>query len=106
WGIVSPFAVPVLAIFTAFVISGFIVWATTGSLQKVISLQDGAFAGLWNGAIGWPPSPKHIAATLTTSTPYIFAGLSVALAFKCGLFNIGAEGQLASGAVMAAFVGY
>ena len=40
------------------------------------------------------------------STPYIFAGLAVALAFKGGLFNIGAEGQLALGAVAAAWIGY
>ena len=40
------------------------------------------------------------------ATPYILAGLAVALAFKGGLFNIGAEGQLALGAVASAWVGY
>jgi simple sugar transport system permease protein len=44
--------------------------------------------------------------SLVTATPYIFAGLAVALGFKCGLFNIGAEGQIYVGAAMAAFVGY
>jgi simple sugar transport system permease protein len=44
--------------------------------------------------------------SLVTSTPYIFAGLSVALGFRCGLFNIGAEGQVFMGALGAAFVGY
>ncbi|HEY2982386.1 MAG TPA: ABC transporter permease [Anaerolineales bacterium] len=44
--------------------------------------------------------------SLVTSTPYIFAGLSVALGFRCGLFNIGAEGQVFVGALGAAFVGY
>ena len=39
-------------------------------------------------------------------TPYILAGLAVALAFKGGLFNIGAEGQLALGALAAAWVGF
>ncbi|HEX8221746.1 MAG TPA: ABC transporter permease [Chloroflexia bacterium] len=96
------FLVPILAIFTALVLSGGLIWVTTGDLQKVIG-PDGAFAGLWNGAVG---SPENIADTLMTATPYIFAGLSVALAFKCGLFNIGAEGQLAAGAVTTAFVGY
>jgi len=43
---------------------------------------------------------------LVASTPYIFAGLSVALGFRAGLFNIGAEGQLFLGAIFAAFVGY
>lgn len=95
-------AVPLLAIFTALVISGLVIWLSTGDLSKVIG-PEGAFAGLWEGAVG---SPKRIAGTLLTATPYIFAGLAVALAFKCGLFNIGAEGQLALGAIAAAFVGY
>ena len=44
--------------------------------------------------------------TAVWASPYIFAGLAVALAFKGGLFNIGAEGQLALGAVAAAWFGY
>lgn len=100
--IAASLAVPVLAIFTALVISGVLIWVSTGDPGKAFGPQ-GAFAGLWDGAVG---SPRHIADTLVTATPYIFAGLAVALAFKCGLFNIGAEGQLALGAVAAAFVGY
>ncbi|MBI4790711.1 MAG: ABC transporter permease [Chloroflexi bacterium] len=46
-----------------------------------------------------------ISESLVTATPYIFAGLAVALGFKCGLFNIGAEGQIYIGAIVAAFVG-
>lgn len=92
-------AVPLLAVFTALVISGLVIWLTTGSVSKIFA----AYGGLWQGAAG---SPRNISETLQTATPYIFAGLAVALAFKCGLFNIGAEGQLALGAVSAAFVGY
>lgn len=44
--------------------------------------------------------------SLTASTPYIFAGLGVALGFRAGLFNIGAEGQFFIGSLGAAFVGY
>jgi simple sugar transport system permease protein len=44
--------------------------------------------------------------TAVWATPYIFAGLAVALAFKGGLFNIGAEGQLALGATFSALIGY
>lgn len=44
--------------------------------------------------------------SLTTATPYIFAGLAVALGFRCGLFNIGAEGQFFIGALTSAWVGY
>lgn len=100
--LVNALLVPLLAVFTALVIGGLVIWVSTGDILKVIG-PEGAFVGLWNGAFG---SPQRIADTLTTATPYIFAGLAVALAFKCGLFNIGAEGQLALGAVGAAFVGY
>ena len=44
--------------------------------------------------------------SLVTATPYIFAGLSVALGFRAGLFNVGAEGQLFIGTLASAFVGY
>jgi simple sugar transport system permease protein len=44
--------------------------------------------------------------SLVAATPYIFAALSVALGFRCGLFNIGAEGQVLMGALSSAFVGY
>ncbi|MBC7265205.1 MAG: ABC transporter permease [Chloroflexi bacterium] len=49
----------------------------------------------------WP-----ITESLVASTPYIFGGLAVALGFRCGLFNIGAEGQIGIGALAAAWVGY
>jgi len=44
--------------------------------------------------------------SLVTATPYIFAGLAVALGFRSGLFNIGVEGQLYMGAAAATFVGF
>jgi simple sugar transport system permease protein len=91
--------VPALAIVTALLLGAVIIWLTTGSLETALA----AYGGLWEGAFG---SPKAIAGTLVRATPYIFTGLAVALAFKCGLFNIGAEGQLALGAVCAAWVGY
>jgi ABC-type uncharacterized transport system permease subunit len=47
-----------------------------------------------------------ITESLAASTPYILAGLSVALGFHCGLFNIGAEGQFLMGALGSAYVGY
>jgi simple sugar transport system permease protein len=47
-----------------------------------------------------------ITESLATVTPYILAGLAVAVGFKCGLFNIGAEGQFGVGALASAFVGY
>lgn len=44
--------------------------------------------------------------SLVIATPYIFAGLAVALGFRGGLFNIGAEGQLFVGGLASAYVGY
>jgi general nucleoside transport system permease protein len=44
--------------------------------------------------------------TIVSSTPLILTGLSVALAFRVGLFNIGAEGQLHVGALCAVIVGF
>ena len=49
----------------------------------------------------WPLSESLVA-----STPYIFAGLAVAFGFRCGLFNIGAEGQLFIGAICSVWIGY
>jgi general nucleoside transport system permease protein len=49
---------------------------------------------------------KPILGSLVQTTPYIFAGLACALAFRAGLFNIGVEGQLYMGAAAATFVGY
>jgi len=49
----------------------------------------------------WP-----ITESLVASTPYILAGLAVALGFRCGLFNIGVEGQFFIGALASAWVGY
>ena len=62
-----------------------------------------AYAALFKGAFG---SPAAIQRTLEKATPLIFSGLAVAFAFKAGLFNIGAQGQLLFGALTAAVVGF
>lgn len=61
-----------------------------------------AYKALFSGAFG---STYDFAQTLTRATPLIFTGLTVAFAFRCGLFNIGGEGQLYVGAMAAAIVG-
>jgi general nucleoside transport system permease protein len=50
--------------------------------------------------------PKYIAYTVVYATPLIMTALSVAFAFKTGLFNIGAEGQFIIGSICAALLGY
>jgi simple sugar transport system permease protein len=88
--------VPVLAVFTALVVGAVIVILAGGNPLA-------AYLGLFQGAFG---SARALSETTVWATPYIFAGLAVSLAFKGGLFNIGAEGQLAFGAVASAWVGY
>src|SRR5688500_14915068 len=62
-----------------------------------------ALGALWRGSLG--SSYALSSATLVRATPLILAGLAVALAFRAGVFNIGAEGQLLAGAAVAAIVG-
>jgi simple sugar transport system permease protein len=95
WRFLSPLLVPVLAVFTALVVSAIVI-ALTG--------QDwlAAYIGLWEGSFG---SLDAIEDTVVRSTPFIIAGLAVGLGFKAGLFNIGAEGQLYAGSVLAVVAG-
>lgn len=44
--------------------------------------------------------------SMVAATPYIFAGLAVAVGLRGGLFNVGVEGQLFIGAILATYVGY
>jgi general nucleoside transport system permease protein len=48
---------------------------------------------------------RFLSVTLVRAVPLVLAGLAVALAFRAGVFNIGAEGQLYAGAVAAAWIG-
>lgn len=50
-------------------------------------------------------SPRGIGETLVKSTPFLMTGLSVAIAFRCGIWNIGAEGQFLVGALAATWFG-
>jgi len=88
--------IPVLAVFTALVVNAGVIRLFGGNPLL-------AYRGLWEGAFG---SPQALAETAVWAIPYIFAGLAVAVAFKGGLFNIGADGQLAVGAVVSAWIGF
>ena len=61
-----------------------------------------ALAALWSGAVG---SGFALASTVVRAVPLALAGLAVALAFRAGLLNIGAEGQLLIGACAATATG-
>ena len=88
--------IPFLAILTAIILGGIIIALVKGNPLL-------AYYGLIDGSFG---SAKALSETAVWATPYIFGGLAVALAFKGGLFNIGAEGQLALGATFSALIGY
>jgi ABC-type uncharacterized transport system permease subunit/basic membrane lipoprotein Med (substrate-binding protein (PBP1-ABC) superfamily) len=67
---------------------GFSIYSQTGETSELL------------GAI------RPLTESVRIATPYIFAGLAVALGFRCGLFNIGAEGQYFVGGLASVFVGY
>ena len=73
--------------------------ALIASWQKVGS----AYAALIKGAIG---GYGPITETTAQAAPLICAGLGVGLAFRAGLFNIGAQGQAILGAIVAAYIGF
>ena len=123
----SPLTVTILAIVSGLILGGLLVAITTEDVYQAfsVSIWEGiktafqaagtTYQALFYGSVGNPG--KIIAAvqsgeaeairravnpffeSLVVSTPYIFAGLAVALGFRVGLFNIGAEGQLFIGAV-------
>ena len=86
---------PVIAVVVAFVVGGVIVWMIGDNPFEVYGLLLGS-------ALTWPDG---IGYTLFYATPLIFTGLAVAVAFRCGLLNIGAEGQLYVAAFATAWVG-
>lgn len=61
-----------------------------------------AFSALFEGVFS---KPKYISNTIIKAAPIILTGVSVAFAFKTGLFNIGAEGQYIAGTICAVIVG-
>ncbi|UQZ82371.1 beta-methylgalactoside transporter inner membrane component [Paenibacillus konkukensis] len=76
-------------------------------LGSLIMLAGGynpllAYGSLFGKAFG---DVYNTGETIRQITPFIFTGLSVAFAFRTGLFNIGAEGQFIMGALAADFVG-
>nr|MDQ2705982.1 ABC transporter permease [Pseudomonadota bacterium] len=75
--------IPVLNLVAAFLVGGLVVlMAGENPIEALMLMFKGAF-GSGNG-IGY---------TLYYATTFIFTGLAVAVAFHCGLFNIGGEGQ-------------
>jgi ABC-type uncharacterized transport system permease subunit len=76
------------------------------NLFKGSILDPEAVSGWVSGANGWQAVFAPISETLTYAAPLVFTGLSVALAFRGGLFNIGAQGQATIGVILAALTGF
>ncbi|GIK58414.1 MAG: ABC transporter permease [Chloroflexota bacterium] len=93
WKAVS---VPLLSVLLALLI-GAVILLISGSnpIEAYVALFKGAFGNVAN-----------FARTLEKATPLILGGLAVAFAFKAGLFNIGGQGQLLIGAIVAAYIGF
>ncbi len=95
---------PLLAVMAAFLIGGVVVLLIGENPLTVYWLLLTSAFGLYDalGNFTW----DNWGYTLFYATPLIFTGLAVALAFQCGLLNIGAEGQLYVAAFAAAWVGF
>ena len=134
WNRLLPSLVPVLAVITSIVAAGlFVIIMGTDWANVVNGLSTRGLVGLWEnispglvtvvrayqallegsfgialgtdrGAVGFVP--VNLMRTVVRSVPFLVAGLAVGLSFQSGLFNIGAQGQLYAGAVLAVWVGY
>jgi simple sugar transport system permease protein len=126
--------VPLLAVLTGLIVGAIFIILTTesvyqafgqsffGGLYEAGRVVISSYGALFAGSLGSPVRMVNalfsgdaleirrafnpFLESLVSSTPYIFAGLGVALGFRAGVFNIGAEGQIFAGATAATYVGY
>lgn len=91
----APVLAPLAAVFLSLLAGGVLIAAVGQSPFEV-------YAKLFSQALG---TGYGVGQTLFKATPLVFAGLAVALAFRAGLFNVGAEGQMYLGGFAAAIVG-
>ncbi len=126
--------IPVLSVFTALVFGALVIilsdaellalWTSDpfAALGASIGAVADAYGALFAGGLGNPQAYldafasgdlaqitkafNPVSESLLAATPLIFTGLAVALGFRSGLFNIGAEGQLYLGATLATWIGF
>ena len=87
--------ITLIALVMALVVGALVIWAFGSNPIE-------AYGALWRGAFG---TGIAFTVTLGKAVPVMLTGLAVAIAFRCSVFNIGAEGQLLIGAMCAALVG-
>jgi len=90
--------IPSLAVLSALVVGAIFIVFTEG-FDAILPAYRALFTGAF---VGW----SSISETLLVATPLILAGLAVALGFRAGLFNIGAEGQMTIGGLVAVIAGF
>ncbi|HEY6114032.1 MAG TPA: ABC transporter permease [Gaiellaceae bacterium] len=120
---------PLLTVLLAFLISGVVVLLTTGSITDTLETYRAIFRGsglswffeVGNYSIGVPFSDAsvwfpwntdditsiaaaNLQQTLILWVPLVLTGLAVAFAFRCGLFNIGGQGQYLAGTIAAVLI--
>jgi simple sugar transport system permease protein len=91
--------VPVLAVIIALILGGLVMLATGVGLGAIRL----SYIALFRGSVG---SIGAISETLTAAVPLTLCGLGIAIGFRAGLFNIGAEGQVIIGGLAATVVGF
>ena len=130
----SSLTIIILAIFTGLVLGGILAAATTEDIYQAFdkSFFEGineslkfiwkTYSSLFLGSFGNPSKMvaslfsgdskavqsafKPFLESLVVTTPYLFTGIAIALGFQAGVFNIGGEGQLFMGSIMAAWAGW
>jgi len=100
---------PLLTVLLAFLVGGLVVLVTgRNPLTTYAAIFNGT--GLnwlfpWTTGVDRELAAINLQQTLIITTPLVLTGLAVAFAFRCGLFNIGGQGQYIVGAVVAVWVG-
>jgi ABC-type uncharacterized transport system permease subunit len=94
-----PFFSIIVSIFVAVF---FVMWAKGYSILQYFSALGDLFGLIYKGGFG---NERVAFVTISEVTPLIFTGVANAVAFKCGLFNIGVAGQFILGMLAGAFVG-
>jgi simple sugar transport system permease protein len=97
----SALLIPLVAILLGFALGSIVIVVTGRSPLAMFQSMLQAATGLLPGG-GF--NPRYIGEFVIQSMPIMLTGLSVAFAFRTGLFNIGAEGQLMAGSIAAAAV--
>jgi len=92
-------SIPLLSVVSALAVGAIAILLITGKPEAILL----AYQGLIEGAF---LKPRGLVETLVKTTPYIYTGLAVAVGFRAGLFNIGAEGQFLVGSLASVWVGY